>query len=238
MNNTIKEAHDLLKTAGFDYAVCGGYGLDMLAGKELRAHGDFDIMIFKEDKHHAVRFFMDRGWTVYGRFMEDGKPITQHLFYKINDITDSYWDDCKNMWVLMPGCATVLDKVDRLQGEVYTYKPRKWLVQDLEFIELEFDAREGGDYVARDNPRITRPLEKAILYRDGIPYLAPEVILFYKSDKFSSEHPNVKPKTDGDFNTIMPMLSEESRQWLLNAIDTAYPGGYEWLEATLCSHAQ
>jgi hypothetical protein len=235
MDKVILQANDLFKTAGFDYAVCGGFAFDIFAGKELRPHGDFDIMVFREDKHRAVQFFMDMGWSVFGRFMEEGRTITQHLFYKIDDITDSYWDDCKNMWAIKPDCLpNVLYKLDRLQGKVYTYQTRKWLVQDdIEFIELEIDAREGNEYVLRENPRITRAADKAILHRGGIPYLAPEIILFFKSDRFSSEHPNVRPKTEGDFKAIMPMLSEESRKWLLGAIETAYPDGYEWLDELL-----
>jgi len=235
MDKLILQVHDLFKTAGFDYAICGGFGFDMFAGKVLRSHGDFDVMVFKEDKHRVVQFLQNNGWTIYGRFMEEGKTVTQLLFYKINDITDSTWDDCKNMWAIKPGCLqAVLYKLDRLQGEIYTYQSRKWLVQDsIEFIELEFDAREGSDFVVQDSPKITHP--NAILYRDDIPYLAPEVILFYKSDKFSSEHPYVKPKTERDFKTIMPMLSKENRKWLLDAIDTAYPDGYGWLEELLAN---
>jgi len=231
MNKVILQAHEMFKTAGFDYAICGGFGLDMYVGTELRPHGDVDIMVFKEDKRRAVQFMMDMGWSVFGRFMEEGKPITMHLFYKIEDITDSYWDDCKNMWAVEPSrLPEVLCKIDRLQGEIYTYQSRKWLVQDhIEFIELEFDAQEGNDYIARENPRITRSLDKAILYNDDIPYLAPEIILFYKSDKFSSEHPVVKIKTESDFKTIIPMIPVESKEWLLNAINTTYPNGYEWL---------
>ena len=62
------------------------------------------------------------------------------------------------------------------------------------------------------NPRITRSLDKAILYRDGIPYLAPEIILFYKSDKYSSENPYAKPKTEADFKAAIPLISNESKE--------------------------
>ena len=235
MNKVILQANDLFKTAGFGYAICGGFGLEMFAGKELRSHGDFDITVFKEDKHRAAQFLMDKGWSIFGRFMEEGKQITQHLFYKIDNITDSYWDDCKNIWAIKPGCLPdVLYKLDRLQGEVYTYQSRKWLVQDnLEFIELELDTIDGSNYVAKENPQITRPLDNAILHCSGIPYLAPEIILFYKSDKYSSENPYAKPRTETDFKAIMPLLPTESRKWLLDAINTAYPDGYEWLEELL-----
>jgi len=242
MNKTILQARELFKVASFDYAICGGYALDLFAGKELRTHGDFDIVIYKEDKISAFKFLENLGWSFYGRFMEEGRPVTQHLFYKIDDIADSYWDDCKNMWAIKPGCLPdVLHKLDRLQGspsyasnpasEIYTYQSRKWLVQDeIEFIEFEVDARDGENFILQEKPRIARSLDKAILYRDSVPYLAPEIVLFYKSDKFSSEHPNVRPKTEGDFNAIMPMLSPESKEWLFEAIERAYPDGCGWLE--------
>jgi len=237
MNKLILQAHDLFKSAGFDYAICGGYGLDMFAGRELRAHGDFDIMVFKEDKRRAVQFLADKGWTAFGRFMEENRMATLLLFYQIDNFADSYWDDCKNVWAVKPGqLPNVLHKLDRLRahGDVYTYQTRKWLVEDvIEFIEFEFDAREDGDFVLRENPKITRPLDKAILHYQGIPYLAPEIILYYKSNKFSCEHPNVRPKTQGDFDAIMPMLSPDSKKWLLDAIDTTYPDGHSWLDGII-----
>jgi len=235
MNDVILQANNLFKTAGFDYAICGGFAFDMFADKELRTHGDFDISVFKENKQAAVKFMQQNNWTVYGRFMEVGKPATQYLFYKIEDITHSFWDDCRNMWAIKPNCLPEMYKFHRLQGEVevYSYKPCEWCVRNLEFIELEIDAREGDDFVLQENPRVTLPLEKAILYRDGVPYLAPEMVLFYKSDKFSSEHPFVKPKTEADFKTIMPLLSSESKEWLINAINVAYPDGHGWLDGLL-----
>ena len=235
MNNVIIQAHDLFKTAGFDYAICGGFGIDMYVGRELRSHGDFDIAVFQEDRQKAVRFLLDNGWPVYGRFMEKG-PIWQYLFYKIRDFTESFWDECNNIWTVKPGCIPEMYKLDRLQPEVYSYKqPSEWLVKSLDFIEIAFDNKEGSDYVAQKSPRIARPLDKAILHHDGIPYLAPEIILFYKSGKYSSENAYAKPRTEIDFKAIMPMLPEESKQWLLNAIDVAYPDGYGWLEKLLTS---
>jgi len=234
MNKVILQMNELFKTAGFDYAVCGGFAIDMHVGKELREHGDFDIMVFKEDKYQAIQFLMLNGWDVFGRFMENG-AVWQFLFYKVEDITADFWENCANFWaVKRESLPNVLQKIDRLQGEVYTYQSRKWHVQDeIEFIELEFDTREKDEYVARANPRIAYPLDKAILKRDGIPYLAPEVILFYKSDRYSSENAYAKPRTEADFKAILPNLTAESKKWLLDAIETTYPDGYDWLEGLL-----
>lgn len=232
MNKVITDAHNFFKTAGFDYAICGGFALDIFVGKELRTHGDFDIMIFNEDKQRAVQFMQNNGWPVYGRFMDFDIPATLTLFYKITNITDPFWNECINMWSVKPGGKPEMRKINRIQGDVYSYeKPvGKWDVQNFEFIEIEVDTREGNQYVVKNMPKITRTLDKAILYRDGIPYLAPEIVLFYKSDKFSSENLNVRPKTEKDYKTIMPLLSTESKKWLLDAIDTAYPDGHHWLD--------
>jgi len=234
MNRSIYKAHNLFKNAGFDYAICGGFGIEMFAGKEIREHGDFDVLMFKEDKQRTVQFMMDNDWLVFGRFGEHG-AIWQFLFYKVNDITDSFWNDCPNFWAIKNDCLPqVLQKIDRIQDEVYTYQTRKWLVQDeLEFIELAFDTRMGDDYIVQENPLITRSLDQAILYRDGIPYLAPEIILFYKSDKGSSNSPYAKPRTEADFKAVVPLLSAESKKWLIDAIEATYPDGYEWLDGLL-----
>ena len=234
MNNIITQTHNLFQSAGFDYAICGGFALDMFADKEIREHGDFDILVFAEDKNRAIQFLMDKGWLIFGRFMESGS-VWQYLFYKVNDISNRFWNECKNFWAIKPDCLpNVLQKISRLQGEVYTYQTRKWLVQDnIEFIELAFDTKEGGEYIVRENPRITRPLNKAILHYSGIPYLAPEIILFYKSDKYSSESAYAKPRTEADFKAIMPLLPEESKAWLLSAINATYPGGHKWLDGLL-----
>jgi len=239
MNKVILQAHDLFKTAGFDYAICGGFGLDMFAGREIRTHGDFDIAIFAEDKRRAVQFLLDNDWPVYGRFGEVG-PIWQYLFYKINDILDNFWDDLPNVWSVKHGGSPEMFKLERLLGDgridVYSYKqPSEWHVKELNFIELGFDKREDGDYVAQENPRVALPMDKAILYRDGIPYLAPEITLFYKSGKSSMEGAYAKPRTIADYKAIMPMLSDRSKKWLLDSIDATYPDGYGWLDGLLCN---
>lgn len=233
MDKLIYQAHDLFKNTGFDYAICGGFALDMFASKELRPHGDFDIVVFKEDKQRAVKFLINNGWLIYGRFMEEGKTATQILFYKINDPTESTWNDCKNMWAVKSGSFAEMYKLDRLQGDVYSYKIHEPRLQGFDFIELEFDVRDDNDFVLYESPKIIRPLDKAILNREGIPYLAPEVIMFFKSDLFSSTHPYLKPKTESDFKAIMPLLPDESREWFLEAINTAYPDGCKWLDGLI-----
>ena len=233
MNKIILQAHQLFETAGFDYAICGGFALDMFAGRQLRPHGDFDIVIFKENKKDAVRFLQANGWPVYGRFMEEGKNATQLLFYLIDNPADSKWDYCENMWAVKPGSFAEMYPIERAGADVYSYKIHEPRLQGFDFIELAFDGRDDNDFILQDNPKVTLPLDKAILYKDSIPYLVPEAVLFYKTDKFSSEHPYLKPKTEADFKAIMPLLSCEQRTWLINAVKIAYPDGAPWLDGLI-----
>ena len=229
MHKLILEANELFKNCGFPYFICGGFALDMFAGKELRPHGDFDMAVFKENKHEAILFLIDNNWPVYIRFPKADDLATFKQFYLINDASDKRLNEVGALWSVKPGSFAEMIKTEDTEDS-YTYYIHEPRLQGFDFIELAFDTREGDNFVLLDNPKITLPLDKAILQKDGVSYLAPEVVLFFKSDKFSSEHPYLKPKTEIDFKTVMPMLSEESRNWLLEAIKTAYPDGYEWLE--------
>jgi hypothetical protein len=94
-----------------------------------------------------------------------------------------------------------------------------------DFVETLFDCVDGTRYVFRPDRCITRPIEKAFLVsRDGIPYLAPEIALLYKSRHADHEH-----NTD-DFRRSIPHLSLEQSTWLEAGIRKTMPDHF-WLEA-------
>lgn len=57
---------------------------------------------------------------------------------------------------------------------------------------------------------------------NGIPYLAPEIQLLYKAK-------GLRPMDEADFTQALPMLRQEQRQWLRNALATAHPQ-HPWLK--------
>lgn len=57
--------------------------------------------------------------------------------------------------------------------------------------------------------------------KDGIPYLAPEIQLFYKAR-------GLRPKDKADFARTLPALDEKSRQWLAQSLALVHPG-HVWL---------
>src|SRR4051812_12031153 len=92
-------------------------------------------------------------------------------------------------------------------------------------VKLEFllNERDAIDWIYRRNRSIRRSIEKAIRRgREGIPVLASEIVLLYKSK-------NTRPADELDFRVTSEMLDEESRAWLIEALATTSPG-HAWLK--------
>ena len=68
-------------------------------------------------------------------------------------------------------------------------------------------------------------MKKAILCRDGIPYLAPELCLLYKST--DTEREGYRQ----DFELAYEKMDASRREWLRNALVRAFPEGHKWLDA-------
>ena len=234
MNKLISEAHNLFQNCGFEYCICGGFALEMFAHKELRSHGDFDISIFEQSKEEAVIFLQNKGWNVYARFLVLDDASTHNVFYLIENAKDEKWEICVNMWAVKPD--SWVEMVEESNGSGI-YKPRAKKnvprMQNLDFIELEINKRTQNALILPDSNGITVELDKAILYKNGIPYLAPEIVLFLKSAPFYSTNDYQKKKGQIDFKEIIPLLPKERCKWLFDAIDIAYPQGHGWLDGLL-----
>jgi hypothetical protein len=89
-------------------------------------------------------------------------------------------------------------------------------------IQVMLAESDGDEWVCRRNPAIRRPVSE-IGQAGPIPYLKPEIQLFYKAK-------NHRPKDDLDFATMLPLLHEHQRTWLSGAIIGTY-GPHPWLGA-------
>ena len=87
-------------------------------------------------------------------------------------------------------------------------------------LELMLDEHRGNTWVYRRDPRVERPLEQNLLYDPaGIPYLAPEVQLLFKSK-------GRREKDARDLEAVLPTLEGTRREWLatqLRLLDPAHP---------------
>jgi hypothetical protein len=88
--------------------------------------------------------------------------------------------------------------------------------------EVLLNEHRGDQWLYRRNPKISRELADLGAYRNGIPYLRPEVALLYKSKDptETDEH---------DFAVVEPCLSRSARTWLRQALGTCAPR-HSWLD--------
>jgi hypothetical protein len=88
-------------------------------------------------------------------------------------------------------------------------------------IQVMLDESDNGDWVSRRDPGIRRPLtDIGMTGSGGIPYLAPEIQLFYKAK-------NPRPKDEADFTAVLTFLTEPQRQWLSSALACTF-GDHPW----------
>ena len=86
------------------------------------------------------------------------------------------------------------------------------------------DEAEGDSWVYRREPSIRRPLAAIVRTNAaGLPFLAPEVQLLYKSK-------TPRERDEQDFVQICPMLAADARWWLQDALQLVTPG-HPWISA-------
>lgn len=160
--------------------LAGGHAIELAAGRELRPHGDIDVLLLRRDQL-AVQEAL-AGWEWWAA----DPPGTLRPWHRQETLPLSVHD----IW-----CRP---------------DDRAWRIQVM------LDESDGEDWVSRRNARIRRPIaELGRVSMDGIPYLAPDVQLFYKAHE-----PRAKDQTD--FAAALPLLSAAERAWLDFAITDTY----------------
>jgi len=93
-----------------------------------------------------------------------------------------------------------------------------------DFIELLFNETDETNFLFRRDFSITLPLGGMILSSSsGIPILAPEIVLLYKSMN------PTEPNNTVDFTTALPKLSPVSRGWFEQSL-RKLNSNHSWLE--------
>lgn len=214
MNHLITKANNLLKDGNFDYAVCGGFALELFLNTEIRKHGDIDIAVFWEDRDKIILYMQTLGWQVYEMC---GNGIAHH----ITDISVQKIVK-RNIFCFKDKCdlvsLTQLNEKDMYHLD-FNHKGQS----EFNFIEFLFNDRTQTDFLYARNHEISLDLSKAILYNTEIPYLAPELILLYKSTDIYREG----YQTDYDY--AIKKLDIQQKLWFKNALLTMNPSGHEWI---------
>ncbi|SRR6266545_1408184 len=79
------------------------------------------------------------------------------------------------------------------------------------------EPHDGQVWICRRDPRIRRPYAEIIERTpDGIPFLAPEIVLLFKAKL-------PRDKDEADFHAVLPKLNPRRRHWLANALEMISP---------------
>lgn len=203
-----------LSNAQFQWAICGGYAISLYMDKDIRVHGDIDVCVFEKDRNRVLKYMLNAGWNVY-EFRGMGK------LRKLNPITAS--DAGRNLMCLKEDCRLVKFYPCEEKGMMY-YEFLHDGINKCDYIELLFNREEDGEFVFDADKGIKREIGKAIMYRDGVPYLAPEIVLLYKAAQPDRNENRI------DFESAYPHMDDEQKAWLMQSIKKLYPEGHKWLE--------
>ncbi|OGS49156.1 MAG: hypothetical protein A3K68_03155 [Euryarchaeota archaeon RBG_16_68_13] len=89
-------------------------------------------------------------------------------------------------------------------------------------LEVLLNEREGDAWRFQRLPEVTRPLVLAgMRTADGVPFLAPEIVLLYKAK-------DPRERDIHDFRVARGALDEDRRQWLRDALARVHPG-HPWI---------
>ena len=90
-------------------------------------------------------------------------------------------------------------------------------------VDVFREPHDGDTWICRRDETIRLPYNDIILRtEDGIPYLAPELVLLFKAKA-------VRPKDQADFDATVPRMRLHQREMLAELLEHVHPG-HAWLE--------
>lgn len=214
MNRLIKEAAELLNTGRFEYAICGGFAVELFLNREVRKHGDIDILVYWRDRDQIIQYMNSLGWEVYEMC---GDGIAHH----ITDLNKQLRIK-RNIFCIKDMCELViLAPAD--EPDMYYINFDQNGQKSLNFIEFLFNDRTETKFLYARDTEVRRELSKAFLKCNDIAYLAPEITLLYKSTDIAREG------YQQDFDEAYACMDAEQKLWLQEALLKFYPEGHPWI---------
>jgi hypothetical protein len=214
MNRLIAEANEILKGQSFEYAICGGFAIDLFLGYESRKHGDIDISAYWKDRNAIIIYMQSKGFKVY-EMLGGGRA------HHITDINNQLYKK-RNIFCITDDCELVnLTQTD--EKDIYSIDFYHIGQTDLNFIEFLFNDKDKDNFLYARNNNIKRELNKAILHNNDIVYMAPELVLLYKSTDIEREG------YQQDYELALVKMNNEQIEWLNNSLKAMYPKGHKWI---------
>jgi hypothetical protein len=86
------------------------------------------------------------------------------------------------------------------------------------------EPHDGDTWICRRDPGLRRPYRDVVRHTDdGVPYLAPEIVLLFKAKAR-------RPKDEADLASLLPVLDGAQRDWLARSLTVVHPG-HPWIAA-------
>jgi RimJ/RimL family protein N-acetyltransferase len=94
----------------------------------------------------------------------------------------------------------------------------------VHLLDVFREPHDGDTWICRRDRSIRRPYTELIeTTDDGIPYVAPEVVLLFKAK-------HTREKDEADFLRVLPLLDARRCAWLQTSLASVHPG-HAWLSA-------
>lgn len=203
---------DFLDPLNVEWFVSGGWAIDIHLNRVTRERCDLDISVPFSDRLKCIEFFLEAGWRIEGKLGGGFQTLRK---------VSEYRDDILYFWSFPEGVEFVSEYVDDDGNRRISYNRDSQ--NELDYVEVFFDEFLDGHFVFRRDPRVKRREERAILARDSVRYLAPEVVLLLKSDRLSE-------KNLLDFDAAVGSLDRDALVWLTEALSLVYENSHAWLE--------
>lgn len=212
MNYLLTTTNNFMKNAHIPWAICGGFALDLFLGKDTRMHSDIDICVFEKDREKLFHYMLQNNWLVY-EFRGCGK--VRPLEIALSSETG------RNLMCTNGECNLVKFYPCEDEGLLW-YEFFHTGIKEFNYLEFLFNTTNEDYFVFDKNQEIKREISKAILSHKGIPYLAPEIVLLYKSSRSENK------EYQYDFEQTYLHMDDEQKMWFTQSLDVLYPNGHIW----------
>jgi hypothetical protein len=215
MNSSFALINSLVNFLGplsVEWFVSGGWAIDIHLNQVTRKRCDLDISVPFSDRLKCIEFFLGEGWRIEGKLGGGFRTLR-----KVSD----YNDDIHYSWSFPEGVDFVSEYMDDDGNRRIAYNRDSQ--SELDYIEVFFDVIRGGRFNFRRDPRVKRREDRAILEREGVRYLAPELVLLFKSNRLSE-------KNLLDFDAAVDYLGGDALVWLIEALSLVYGNPHIWLK--------
>lgn len=158
---------------------------------------------------HALELHLARSWRAHG---DTDVGIARNDLDAVYPLLAPWDPHIASAGHLAPWRGDQLS-VDQHQNNVWFRRSAAgpWI------LDVTISEASDSHWIYRRDPAVQVPWDLAVLHHsDGIPYLAPELQLLYKS-----KHP--RPKDDIDAAEVIPHLDERQRAFLKRSLGSAHP---------------